>query len=377
MENIKYLLRTDSQDERLIKDVDEVIAILRNLKKNDEYFLVLDSFPLVQNIVFIQASYCVNKNAGFFGRLMGNIGTYQVEAQTQGKHGLLTQYRKMIKSLSAVEKIFTDYIVSQKPPDLSAWKDITSEFQPIMEENAEKLNNAPSLNGDDKSKSAIKKLKTLPSYFNALIEIDDVDALKTVYDTCDINAYENPYNKKTALHLYKVPEELVRWLIVNGADIEAGDIYGNTPLHHQACVSCDKIKLFLELGANINAANNDGETPLHYAADRHDADTVNQLIIHGADIFAEENELHLTPLAYALARCRNIDIAKMAKVAEIFLDAGADITTQMKENVERIGREFEFHRDIFNKEYITESDAGLTRLYELFDVAPAAALRLP
>jgi hypothetical protein len=54
------------------------------------------------------------------------------------------------------------------------------------------------------------------------------------------------------------------------------------------------------------------------------------------------------------------------------LEAGVKITPDMAEAVERIGKEFEFHRAGFNKDYLAETDAGLARLYELFHVAPAA-----
>ena len=51
-----------------------------------------------------------------------------------------------------------------------------------------------------------------------------------------------------------------------------------------------------------------------------------------------------TPLEEALISCRGIDIGKCAKVAEILVDAGAEVTPAVKEYVRKIGEDVEFHR---------------------------------
>ena len=42
----------------------------------------------------------------------------------------------------------------------------------------------------------------------------------------------------------------------------------------------------------------------------------------------------------------------------------------MKEKVEQIGKDFEFHRESIHPDYIEGADKGLAKLYELFDVKP-------
>jgi hypothetical protein len=60
----------------------------------------------------------------------------------------------------------------------------------------------------------------------------------------------------------------------------------------------------------------------------------------------------------------------MVKVAQVFIDAKAPMTTVMQESVTAIGERFEFHRDNFNKDYLEETDEALNELYEMFDVTP-------
>lgn len=215
-----------------------------------------------------------------------------------------------------------------------------------------------------------KKRKTLPKNFKELMEAKDIEALKAVYDTCEISAYGG-YDKESALSFYGVPEELVRWLVAQGADInQAGVTYKRTPLHSHAMLRGGNIDLLLELGADVAARDKYGDTPLHMAAGSgFSPGMVKALLDHGADPLAEDN-MGGTPLARALARANNTDIEGLADVAALLLEAGTPVTPEMKESVTRIGKEFEFHRENFAEEYLEATDAALARLYQLFDVEP-------
>ncbi|MDR2528611.1 MAG: ankyrin repeat domain-containing protein [Synergistaceae bacterium] len=220
-----------------------------------------------------------------------------------------------------------------------------------------------------------KKRKTLPTNFQNLIEVGDIGALKAVFDDRDVNAYYG-YNKTPALSSFKIPDELVRWLVERGADIDARDsVYGRTPLYEQAGYWCGNVELFLELGADVNVREKYGHTPLHAAADHFRAGNVRSLLAHGADVHAKNDEGR-TPLGYMLGRGGNADISNMAEIAELLLEAGAAISPDMRKSVERIGKDFEFHREAFNSEMLAKTNAGLTRLYELFDVKPAPRRRV-
>ncbi|HEY2492929.1 MAG TPA: hypothetical protein VGI33_08460 [Paenibacillus sp.] len=62
----------------------------------------------------------------------------------------------------------------------------------------------------------------------------------------------------------------------------------------------------------------------------------------------------------------------MAEISAILLNAGASVTPAMKESVKRIGKDFEFFREKFNKDSVDEVLDALLQLYRLFDVEPVA-----
>ena len=166
-----------------------------------------------------------------------------------------------------------------------------------------------------------------------------------------------------------VPDELVIWLVEQGLDINIPDYYGATPLHRQVTMGRDTVKLLLELVADIGKPNTYGETPLHVAAEFFHPKTVKYLLEKGANVNVE-NDMGRTPLASVLMVCRGIYIAQTAEIATMLVEAGAKKTSAMKEKVEQIGKDFEFHRESIHPDYIEGADKGLAKLYELFDVKP-------
>ena len=213
-----------------------------------------------------------------------------------------------------------------------------------------------------------KKKKTLPANFYELIEAKDLDVLKAVFNECELNAYERRSFNKPALSFYDVPLELMDWLIAQGADINVKDEYDRTPLHYHAQVNdIERVALLLEKGADIEAIAQYDETPLH-AAGYHPEVTA-LLIAKGANIKAKDNMNH-NPMEAMLYSVQSIDISKAAKTAELYLKAGLKPTKFAKEQITRIGEDFEFHRNNFNPEYLEQTDAALQQLYKLFKVTP-------
>ena len=107
----------------------------------------------------------------------------------------------------------------------------------------------------------------------------------------------------TALHLVSDPK-LGLTLIINGADINAKNRSGSTPLHWAISRNKESIaKLLIEFGANINSPDNLGNTPLHFAINSKE-EMMLLLIRSGADVNAT-NKAGSTPIIEALLNNNN------------------------------------------------------------------------
>src|SRR5262249_59013360 len=107
-----------------------------------------------------------------------------------------------------------------------------------------------------------------------------------------------------------------------GAPAGGGAVVGPPPPVGRARHWKGRIEVLLELGADVNHGENDRGTPLHAAAGSCNAVAAGLLLQHGARVDALNRERQ-TPLAFALQRCSNAQIAGMAALAEGLLAAGA------------------------------------------------------
>lgn len=213
-----------------------------------------------------------------------------------------------------------------------------------------------------------RKRKTLPKEFEDLLEVGDVEILKTIFDTCELDAYQG-HSKTPAIAFDLCPDELVKWLVEQGADLHKVDYYGETPIHNRALSRRSNIKILLELGADITISTERSGTPLHVAARYHNLVNTELLLQFGANVNEKDTE-GLTPLESALQNCSNIYIEDTIELAEFLLKSGAKKTSRMEKFVEEIGESFEFHRSGFNKDSVDAVSIALDRLYELFQVPP-------
>jgi hypothetical protein len=213
-----------------------------------------------------------------------------------------------------------------------------------------------------------KKKKLLPKDFEERLTKGDLEELKAVFSGCLLDA-RGGYCKQTALAFVDCPDDLARWLVGQGADIHAVDQYGNTPLHSRAGHALGRVDVLVELGANINNDSGSEGTPLHSAARVRNETAARTLVEHGAQVNSRNMD-GLTTLELALKTCNNIDIERMVPLAEFLLSVGAERTDRMKEFVEKIGKNFEYYRDSFNKERVDAVGSALSQLYALFDVPP-------
>jgi ankyrin repeat protein len=215
-----------------------------------------------------------------------------------------------------------------------------------------------------------KKRTTLPKDFAELLATADLAALKAIFGKCEVDA-RGGYSKQTALAYDPCPHELAVWLVERGADLNATDTYGNTPLHSRSCSIKGNIKSLLSLGADVHNATPSIGTPLHSAANAHNVDNTALLLEYGASIDTL-NKGGFTALEQALLTCNNIDIVKTLALAKLHLTAGARNSPRLSNLVTEIGKRFEFHRAGFNKDFVGEISRALDELYQLFGVEPVS-----
>lgn len=116
----------------------------------------------------------------------------------------------------------------------------------------------------------------------------------------------NAVMAQTPLHVaagydnVEIVKILLNWKGVEKAELEAKNMYGETPLHMAAKNGCNEAaKLLLSHGAYIEAKANNGMTPLHLAVwhslRSDDCSTVKTLLEYNADCSAKDDD-GLTPL---------------------------------------------------------------------------------
>lgn len=217
-----------------------------------------------------------------------------------------------------------------------------------------------------------RKRKTLPKDFGELLAGGDLSALQQVFARCELDALGGD-SQCTALGFEDCPEELARWLVSQGLDVDAPGRWGHTPLIQKAGRDQD-LTLLLELGADVNAVGSSGLTALHAAVPRSPRN-VAVLLAHHANMSATD-ERGRTPLGAGLRHCSNSEIQAVAGSARILLDAGSPVPTDAGEQVIRIAKQFQVLLENRDRRHYTESIAALDTLYEMFGVAPVAPRRV-
>ena len=133
----------------------------------------------------------------------------------------------------------------------------------------------------------------------------------------------NDFHQNTVLMraiLKKREEGISKLLIESGADINARNLYEDTPLIVSILKKREGIsKLLIESGADIHARNEGGYTPLMLAAQKKQVETVKLLLAYGADVHAVDN-LGDSVMSHAK---RAIGFSKPRKIMKILRDAGA------------------------------------------------------
>ena len=144
--------------------------------------------------------------------------------------------------------------------------------------------------------------------------------------------------------------EAIRQSVAAGADLEARDICGSTPLSQYAIETiAAAIKALLDHGANINCLDNDGDTPLNNAI-FHCNDVNTKLLLEHRALYTllnhnNESILHMT------ARYGNLDIVRVLSAARL-----RGIATEGQDNQKKTPRQLAEERNVKPDRFLDEFD---------------------
>jgi ankyrin repeat protein len=210
------------------------------------------------------------------------------------------------------------------PPDGIWGKKTISAIKRFQRDNG--LTVTGQLDEQSRTKLIAKKQPSQQS-FNQAIKRDDIITVKAlIVAGADVNA-KNKLGE-TPLHMAAIRghHEISSLLISQGANVNAMDKRKLTPLHASAWGGHkETAALLITKGANINAKDEHGVTSLHVSALSGSDETMALLINNDADINAR-NKDGMTPLHAAA-------LSGQYEAVELLIHKGADVKAKNKEGV--------------------------------------------
>lgn len=127
MDDIKFTIRTDSQDEQELMSVEMLSEALERLQKvqieknaKETVFIVIDCNPKIQNVSCIQVAYHYDKNANFFNKMLqSDEFTIEVIMEYENKTTIRRNYTTDFKN---IESILYDFVEKRIIPNLNDWE---------------------------------------------------------------------------------------------------------------------------------------------------------------------------------------------------------------------------------------------------------------
>lgn len=182
------------------------------------------------------------------------------------------------------------------------------------------------LDAQTRAKLVLKKPPSQVSFIEAIKKDDPITVKALIAAGADVNA-KNKFGQ-TPLHIAAVRgyNEIISLLITEGANVNTRNKRGLAPIHAAAWSGHkETVALLIAKGANVNAKDEDGVTPLHVSALSGAKETMTLLISKGADINAR-NKDGMTPLHAAA-------LTGKKEAIELLVNEGADIDAKNKKGV--------------------------------------------
>ncbi|KAH3742577.1 ankyrin repeat protein [Pelomyxa schiedti] len=164
------------------------------------------------------------------------------------------------------------------------------------------------------------------SVLHHAVQVSDEQTVMQILNFTGINVRLQNRDMNTPLHYFcekfRSPkcDEVFAKMLEMGVDVNAVNIFGETPLH-KSCfnkyVRLILVNLLLDAGADINTCNEHGEGPLHFAVRLNRDDLVSVLILQGADINARGKEGR-TPYDIAVTSKFTTIATRLHKVSELY-----------------------------------------------------------
>lgn len=155
------------------------------------------------------------------------------------------------------------------------------------------------------------------SIFDEVIRNGTIEQLKfMIGNGADVNAKDKYEGTPLKMAIGSNKLEMVKLLIENGADINVKDNRGTTPLHNAIWKDFEIFQFLIANGANVNAKDSMGATPLHRAANGDKIEIIKLLIKNGADVNSK-NDNDETPWDVANKSFRkNEEVLELLKTPE-------------------------------------------------------------
>jgi ankyrin repeat protein len=151
-------------------------------------------------------------------------------------------------------------------------------------------------------------------------------ALELITQGADVNAAQG--DGTTPLHwaAYQLDTDLVQRLLKRGAQVNTANRFGAHPLDEAVkAANAEIVALLLKAGAEVDAVNADGQTALMLAARTGSTEVASALLAAGADVNAREAWRDQTPLMWAAE-------GAFPDLVALFIEDGADVRARAAAN---------------------------------------------